>query len=330
MDISSQPLTSKDKLALTVAYQRDSGFVPRPDVELGCRYPEAETLFGFSRVDAADNLHSLWEGGYLRRELHSSIMKCPSCDGYKLIFMLQCPYCNSLKLTRGNSVKHYPCGHIDFEDRFEKADELFCPSCSGKLEKLGLDYMRIGVWYKCLTCEKAFGEPKEKLYCPQCDRNHEREDLVLQPIFTFTINETRVADILLDIDLERLKTTLSSKWSMVIPGNAVGRSGIEHTFSIGLTSKGALGKKVFIDIEQAAGSVDSYAVMRFFAKLTDVESDLGLLASIPRFSDEARRLAETYGVKTFEGNSFTDVMNEIKNCLDLVVKEERTIWVASR
>jgi len=318
VDNESYVLTGNDKLALTVIHQRKLIIAPTLDVDLGYRYPEAEKIFRVSTGEIVDKLNSLWKMEYLQRDLCATIVKCPKCGAYKLILRIQCPYCGSFKLIKGNSIKHYPCGHIDFENEFIKTNELFCPNCNKKLEKLGLDYMRIGVWYGCLECEKRFGEPKELLHCSDCDKNYERDDLVLEPIFSFKIDEIKVGDLLLDIDIKRLDEALSEKWIVEIPGKIVGESGIEHNFSVALTSRGLLGKKAFIDIEYATNLVDEYVIMQFFAKLVDVKSDIGLLVGIPQFSKEAKRLAETYKIKVLEENRLTDLIDKIIGYLDSV------------
>ena len=322
MSREAEPLSGNDKLALTVIYQKGLNLAPILDVDFGYRYPDVEVIFKIPREETVGKLNSLWKLGYLKRELCATVMKCPKCGSYKLILRLQCPYCGSFKLLKGNSIKHYSCGHIDFEDRFRRDDELICPNCGKKLEKLGLDYMRVGIWYRCLDCGRSFGEPRELLYCPECDKNYEREELILEPVYSYAIEEVKVKELLLDIDLRKLEEALSDKWITEIPAKVVGESGIEHTFSLALTSKGVVGRRVFIDIEYATEYVDLYVVMRFFAKLTDVKSGSGLLVGIPRFTEEAKKLAGTYGVKIFEGARFLDIIGEVINYLDSVFKEK--------
>ena len=270
----------------------------------------------------------MWRRGYLVGDLYATVLKCPKCDSYKLILRLLCSYCGSFKLTRGNSIKHYPCNHIAFEEEFRKGDELFCPSCSKKLEKMGLDYMRVGVWYRCLNCKRTFGEPRELLYCPKCDSTFEREELVLESLYSYSINETKAKELLLDIDLGRLEERLINEWIVEIPAKVMGESGIEHACSVALTRKGLLGNKVFIDMEYATNFVDVYAVMRFFAKVMDIKSGVGLLIGIPKFSEESKRLADTYKIKTLEGNRFSDIVSEIPSYLEMM--EEESVLDAQR
>jgi len=321
MDSQNYLSTDAEKFALTVVYQRKLILAPILNADSGYRYPEAESIFRISQKETVDKLNLLWKRGYLIGDLCATLLKCPRCDSYKLILRLQCPYCGSFKLTKGNSIKHYACGHIGFEEEFRRLEELFCPNCSKKLEKLGSDYMKLGAWYRCLNCKRTFGEPKELLYCPKCDRDFEREELVLDALYSFSINEEKANELLLDVDLGRLEEVLIKEWVVEIPAKVVGESGIEHTCSVALTRRGLLGNKLFIDIEYATDSVDIYAVMRFFAKIMDIRSGAGLLVGIPKFSEESKRLAETYKIKTLEGNRFSDIIGEILNYLEVMEEE---------
>jgi len=321
MDSQNYLLSDTEKFALTVVYQKKLVFAPILNTDFGYRYPEAENIFRVSQKEAVDKLNLLWKRGYLIEELCATVLKCPKCDSYKLILRLQCPYCSSFKLTKGNSIKHYPCGHVDFEEAFRRKEELFCPNCGKKLEKLGSDYMRIGIWYRCLDCRRSFGEPKELLYCPKCDRDFEREELVLEPLYSFSADEAKIRDVLLDIDLGRLEEALINKWNVEIPAKVLGESGIEHTCSVALTCRGALGNKLFIDIEYAADFVDIYAVMRFFAKIRDIQSGPGVLIGIPNFSEDSKKLAEIYKIKIIEGSKFSDIITELLDYLDIMVQD---------
>jgi hypothetical protein len=322
MDAPNSFLSDAERFALTIIYQRALILSPILNADFGYRYPEAENIFKASPKEAIDRIHSLWRRDYLVETPCATVLKCPKCGSYTLILRLQCPYCGSFKLLRGNSIKHYSCGHINFEEEFRRGDELVCPNCNKKLEKLGLDYMRVGIWYRCLDCEKSFGEPKEILYCPKCDKDFDREELVLEPLYSFKMNETIARELLLDIDLKTLEEAFIKEWIVDMPAKVIGKSGIEHICSVGLTRKGLLGKKLFIDIEYATDLVDAYAVMRFFAKIMDIKSGTGLLIGIPKFSEEAKKLAATYEIKIFEGSKFSDLTDEIRDYSDVIIEEE--------
>jgi hypothetical protein len=322
IDNQNYLLSDTEKFALTVVYQRKLVFAPILNTEFGYRYPEAETTFRVSQREAIGKLNSLSKRGYLIGELCATILKCPKCDNYKLVLRLQCPYCSSFKLTKGSSIKHYPCGHVNFEEAFRRGEELFCPNCGKKLEKLGSDYMRAGVWYRCLDCKRNFGEPKELLYCPKCDEDFEREELVLEPLYSFSVDEAKIRDVLLDIDLGRLEEALINNWIVEIPAKVMGESGIEHTCSVALTRRGALGNKLFIDIEYAADFIDVYAVMHFFAKIMDIKAGPCILIGMPRFSEDSKKLADVYKIRTIEGSKFSEIVEEIQDYLEVMMEEK--------
>jgi hypothetical protein len=318
----SSMISDTDKLALTVLFEKRLNLVPVFDDELGYKYPEAEALFEMPHRKILEKLNSLSKMGYLNKNLCATILKCPKCNDYKLRLRLQCPYCCSFRLAKGVSMKHYPCGYVGFEEEFLEQNRYVCPKCHTPLEKLGIDHMKVGTWYRCVDCGKTFGEPKELIYCSVCDKGFEREELVLEPIYSFAINEENVQEVLLDIDLSAIKKVFSDRWVVEMPAKVVGESEVPHLFTAALTSKGPVGKRVLMDVDYATTHVTTDAVMRFFAKVADVKPDMAILVGIPKFDEGAKKLAETYRIKVLEAKRFVHVLDRLDKCLNEISRED--------
>jgi len=318
-----EKLSRRERMLLSYLYNANKILEPTVDMAFGARYPLAEDILGVKPNVVKNVLERLSSEGYLTRELYIVILKCPDCSGYWLILRLHCPYCNSSKLRRGEAIKHYECGHIGFKSDFIKNNEYVCPRCNKKLERLGTEYKLIGTWYTCLDCGERFGEPKEMLYCNDCDKEFERDQLILEGLLRYRLNEKSLTGVLLEFDLNKIVEMFRDKWDVLIPAKIEGTSGVTHVFSGVMLSKGILRKKVLFDIEYDVEAVGPDAVMRFFAKSVDVKSDLFILIGIPRFASDAKELAKAYKVNVLEGEKIENVLESLNKLLKSTLEAGR-------
>jgi len=307
-------------MLLNILYNAHRKLEPTIDVVTGEKYPFAEDILGVKPGLAKKILGRLSDDGYLMRELCNVVLKCPDCGGYWLVLRLHCPYCNSFKLEKGESIKHYECGYVGFKSEFIRGNEYVCPRCNKKLEKLGTEYRLIGTWYMCHDCSEKFGEPKETLLCNYCKKEYEVDKLILEGIYMYSVNESAVKELFVEFDLNKIVEAFKDEWEVSIPAKVDGASGITHIFSGSLLSKGMLRKEVLFDIEYDAEAVGPDAVMRFFAKTADVKSDLFVLTGIPKFTLDAKELARAYKINILEGDKIESVLANLKEIVESIVE----------
>lgn len=309
-------LSAKDRLGLTILLNKKVEILPHFDILCGYRYPEAEDVFSLSTKETIEKLEQLREMGYLNRKLYGTMLMCPECGEFRLFMLLKCPSCNSMRLRKGSTLRHYKCGHVDFEDKFVEEGKIVCPKCHETLEKLGVDYRKIGVWYHCLDCGGFSGEPIEKLRCLNCQREYLREDCLLKPIWGYEVNEENVREIMLDIELDTLMSALGDMWNVELFGTILGESGIAHPFTLVVSRRGPLTTKAVVDIEYSSRPVGQDVVMRFFAKTADIKVSGSILVVIPQLEESSRKLSEWYGINILETGKLGNIIIDLKEILN--------------
>jgi len=119
---------------------------------------------------------------------HCSAIHCPTCNSYGLEFYLQCPECQNRVLAKGEILEHFKCGNIDFEEKFRRGTKIVCTKCNNELQKLGVDYRRVGVGYRCSN-KHLFSMPKMVFICAQCRGQFDLNEGKLQVQFSYELTE---------------------------------------------------------------------------------------------------------------------------------------------
>lgn len=308
----NQSLSVHDRIALTILFNRKSRIIPKLDEDFGYRYPEAEEVFNLSNREIVDKLEHLSKLGFFEKTLYFTLLKCSSCGDFKMLLVLRCPKCNSSIIEKGNVLRHYGCGMDGFEEEFVKEGVYICPKCNTKLDKLGVDFRKIGLWYKCLKCGDFFAEPLEKLYCFQCDKEYSREDCILQQVWGYDLNEKQIREIILDIELETVKNSLEEYWKVELFSKVRGESGVEHMFTFRIFQEKPISDEILVDVEYSKSPIGQDIVMKFFAKKVDVFASESILVAVPKLEEGAKKLSERYGLKVIEVNSLRDSIEPFK------------------
>jgi len=78
-----------------------------------------------------------------------SVVECPSCGSTMSTSFLQCSECGSLEVAKEDTLEHFVCGCIEFQQKFEQGGILICPNCGKRLGGQGADYRKVESWFKC-------------------------------------------------------------------------------------------------------------------------------------------------------------------------------------
>lgn len=153
---------------------------PLPESDLGITY----------RVDGvsvpADRIKRLAEKSLLDIAGVKSFASCPNCNSMRLLTMMKCPSCHKQTLSKSELVIHYECGHLAplTEIMVPGTNDYICSKCGKRMKRVGIDYGRPGLGFRCLSCNEVSQYPQLAL---TCDHDHEfridEQELRVFPIY---------------------------------------------------------------------------------------------------------------------------------------------------
>jgi len=264
---------------------------------LGYRYPVAEEYFG---ENAQKQLDRLVEDGLMEREFYQRELGCPKCGSINLIVRFHCPKCDSTNMVKSDVIEHWPCGYVGVESDFKDGR---CPKCGKKLEKLGVDHAKLGPMYKCLNCGEVFQTPVDRLNCANCGHSFMKDEAKEVILYSYKITpkleeELDVAIAQKNLLVERL---IDMGFEVEPPENLYGRSGLKHDFYlVAAKGTGMLRLRIIIEVLSAAEEVPAEEVFAIYGKAIDLGAYGLIIAAIPRFSKEAKKVMEYYDIAYVE------------------------------
>lgn len=287
---------------------------PTFDPKMGYRYPEVEAILG-EATKVEEFLERLYSVGVLERRLYDKIIYCPSCGSQSVSTRYCCPYCKSFNIQKGSLIEHVKCGYMDVEGNFRKGGKLVCPKCHEELKKLDVDYRKAGIWCTCQECGKSFDIPVPRHFCRDCQSEFTFEDVEIRDVYAYTLNEDVKSEITAGwIFIAPIREFLiENGFEVEAPAFLKGKSGANHMFDI-VAHKGNLAKKITVmDVTIATeNAVLEQPVIALFAKIYDVSPENAFLITIPKLSENAKKMAELYNIKVIEAKDAKEVIKALK------------------
>lgn len=164
-----------------------------PGQEFSPKYsPELGIAYSVNGIDVpGDRLKQIAKSGTLENAGVVSYVSCPECGGVRLSIALKCPTCRKQTLTKSELVIHYECGHLAtiLETVTPGTNEYTCPNCEKKMKRVGIDYGKPGLGFKCHSCGGASLYPLLVLMC-ECEREFKADRLKLQEFPIYRIGRT--------------------------------------------------------------------------------------------------------------------------------------------
>jgi transcription elongation factor Elf1 len=224
-------------------------------------------------------------------------------------------------VKKSSLVEHIQCGYIDIEDRFRQKERLVCPRCHNELTKPDVNYRKAGVWCACNDCGKSFDIPVTSHFCRECKNIFVFEDAIYRDVYSYTLSqdvakEAGVGYILVAPLREFLQ---SLGFNVESPGFLKGKSGASHMFDLASWRGGTTRQVVVIDLATSGEeAVTEQAIIAMFAKVYDVSPDRAILVTIPRMSENGRKLASLYKIELIEGKNQKEALNALEKAMGLV------------
>ncbi len=298
-------------------------FERQPGSELGYRYPLAEEFLG---PDAITILEELADANLLERVFVAKEFGCPKCHSVNLSLRLHCPNCDSTKVERQDIIEHLACG---FQGAQEKFVNDTCPKCGQPLGQIGVDHVRQGTQYVCGDCDQFFQTPNQKLTCTRDDISFNVSDAPevnlynykLMPRLEEEINRAVNQQQYIQEKIEALGFKTKS------PATLTGRSGVKQQFFMVATSGiGFMKTNIVMDMINAGSTEEVFSL---YAKAIDVSAFGVLFAAIPKLSEDAKKVAVSYGMTFVEADDLSQSAERlVKKFAELIeTPEERMLEI---
>ncbi|MEM0482570.1 MAG: hypothetical protein QXM16_06780 [Nitrososphaerota archaeon] len=211
--IESQGLVNiRDLVLLLLKEQGEQEIIPTLLPGFGVYY----VLAGFQIQ--ADNVSRRYKEAFLEVKRYVSFPSCSICGSTSLRLEVQCPSCRQSDLLRVDLVVHYECGFMGgVEDFIKDSQGLLekCPKCSKPLKRVGIDYGRPGLGFRCESCGAIFQYPLTIL---RCDKDHlttlDKISVERYPVFTVS-KDLQKARPILDL-LDKIRAELERSLNLEV------------------------------------------------------------------------------------------------------------------
>ena len=276
-------------------------------------FPELNRLLDVT--DAKPLLEELASAGIFERipfDVELTCLACGSAEALRTKFV--CPFCGKYDLQKETFIVHLPCGHTGPRREFISGETLICPKCKKGLVLVGADYRIVENMFSCRSCKADFPVPSIIHTCYDCKRDLRLEEADPRLVWGYRFREDLrgevMANCVMDAALMDLYRTAGYKVERL--KLLKGESGVPHLFDVVATKNGD--DTVIIVASDVLG-VGSQSVVSFFVKKVDVHPKHAILIAIPEMTEEARRLANAYGIEVVEGRDFQAVLSQLQNTL---------------
>lgn len=315
--VESQELSNvKDLILILLKEGGEQEIAPTTIPGLGVYY----VLAGFHVP--ADKLMSRYREAFLEVKRYVTFPSCSTCRSTSLRLEVLCPSCRGTDLTRVDLVVHYECGFVGGIEDFSTSQGMLdkCPKCGKPLKRVGIDYGRPGLGFRCQRCGAIFQYPLTNLVC---DKGHstslDKIQIERYPVFTVSSElwKTRQMVELLQTLQADLKASLGL--SVDILDLVRGKSGMTHLIHMLVRSGSKLVAVEFLDLDSEM--MDAMSVV---SKAVDLGIHFIVVVSEERASDLRRILHPSYfSVIPAKRLSAEDIRDALLESVYSIVSQER-------
>jgi hypothetical protein len=285
----------------------DPSFVPT----LGFSYPVIGHYIS-SLEEQISSLESCMKLGIFNKKSSISLLKCNSCNSLDFYNKFVCTLCKSSNIIRGITIGHDSCGNVDFDYKYMTLDgTLVCEKCNKKLKAIGVDYSKIGYFYKCLECSALLPDMDQHYLCLKCGTTSSSSEDKLQilHLYSYTVDLQKVAEklnednFMISVVGELDKLGIKSTLTEVI----YGISGLQHNFTLVTYDMKDLPFVIVDELEsQENNNTKREAeifVLSFITKCLDVKVPNKILLAIPSLKENLKELLRMNGIVLVEAET---------------------------
>ena len=227
---SSNPMKDDSTLAFLASYAKKSRENIGPQFRHGLGI-----VYEIEGVDLSiERIKSYEEEKLLSIVGDRAYSVCPKCSSLHLAVRLNCPDCKKSSLARSEIMIHYECEYSGPVEEFvsQKDSEYVCPKCSKHMKRVGIEYGKPGIGFKCQDCGRVFQYPAVNITC-QNGHDSRIDEIDLKSFPVYRVNDeirsfAEVADYFVNIQ----KVLVSRKVGSDVLGRVKGMSGATHIFPL--------------------------------------------------------------------------------------------------
>jgi hypothetical protein len=145
----------------------------------------SQMQFGLPYPDAV--LASLCKIGAANSEILDTVLVCAHCQALPTI-RYGCSLCLSSNLASSKMIHHFACANVDFAEKFETPDGLFCQKCRTRRMIIGSDYEYLDGPKHCGDCGKSNLEAIQIGHCLNCQHRFPMETAACLEIVGYRVN----------------------------------------------------------------------------------------------------------------------------------------------
>jgi hypothetical protein len=260
-------------------------------------------------------LQQLEEAGIINPASHNSILKCKYCNCHTFCIRYTCSVCESYNIIEGRAIQHDSCGNIDFDYNYQAVNGLLrCQNCEKSLKAIGVDYSKIGQFFKCFDCMEMLSTAGQQYICWNCSRPSKYEDLQIFRIFSYSIDYDKLSGaldkvnylvpVVEELDRHGIKSSFQ--------GSIIGTSNIQHQFSLVVYNDKNKPLLLLEEIPEPDDETDRNSfIFSFIGKCLDIECPKKLLLTFDTIEDGLQRLIESNGITVLQSTSKEEAALEI-------------------
>ena len=295
---------------------------PRFDVKKGYQYSELN--HGRTLSEQLSSLAEYQRKSWVRETGAITVLQCPQCRSENLCVAFQCQLCASPNISRGSAVQHDRCGNVDFDYNFVDEDSsMHCKKCNKDMKAIGVDYSRLGSYFKCHKCNVLLPTISHAYQCFDCGKASNEDEMLAARLPTYSIDReviTGAVDTTADLDAT-VKQLEGMGIKAVQDGSITGLSRISHQFALIIYDQRDL---PLLAADVAAGgdrSLIGKDLLSFIAKCGDAKIRNKAIITVNCALDaDLRELAEINGIAIIECDGEV-VPDSLINCVkDAVAK----------
>jgi hypothetical protein len=298
------------KVLINIKNKNTARFDPSFKCGFGLLYQEIDGHRFEEQLKFFEHLENI---GIVKGEPSGSVLKCNFCNSFNFCISPVCTFCSSANIIRGTAIQHDLCSNIDFDYKYLKADNtLVCEKCNKSLKAIGVDYSKLGYFYKCLACKAMLPSVEQQYMCLGCGHISNQDEVQLQQIYSYKVELEKLSEMLNNgnymfsvvEELERIGV------KSIFSGTLTGISKIQHTFALVVYDKDDIPTLV-VDTIVSGNTIEETLVFSFIARCLDVKIQNRILLAIPAMRKNLRELANSQGIIVIDSETKDEAVLEI-------------------